>query len=171
MQNKYYYLVASLSSLQFAGEAPISFHVFLNECGKWLTPGDMEVILAANIKCVPGKCDHTELLAGWKSFEGEVREHLAQAREDRKNKEEFRGEDRIKEIMDQETPLEMEKALERIRWDYLEELAHEHYFDLDWLIIYSLQLQILERLASFNKDEGERYFYELCEVDYEKAIG
>ena len=170
MQNKYYYLVASLPSLKFSNEVPITVRRFLDECKKWLSPGDLKALLAANIRCAPGECDSTSLLAEWKDFEGKLRDDLARAREARKKKEEYRGFDNIKSIMNQESPLLMEKKLEKYRWDFLEEMKHEYFFDLSWLIIYYLQLQIIERLASFNKDEGERYFYELCEVDYEKAI-
>jgi len=171
MQNKYYYLVASLPSLQLDGDVLMSSRVFLTECKKWLTSEDMDTLLAVNIKCAHGECDRTPLLAAWKEFDDALRGELALAREARKKNEEFRESDRIHHIISQETPLLSEQEIARMRWDFLEGMAHAYYFDLSWLTIYYLELQIVERLATFNKDKGEKYFYELCEVDYEKAIG
>lgn len=171
MQNKYYYLVASLPSLQLEAEVPISTKDFLTECKKWLTSKDMKILLAANIKCIPSECEETPLLSQWKEFDQVLREELALARAARKKNEEDRGSEQIKHIFSQETPLLSEQELEGIRWRFLEEKAHGYFFNLSWLIIYYLELQIIERLAAFNKDKGEKYFYALCEVDYEKAIG
>ena len=61
----------------------------------------------------------------------------------------------------------MEEALERIRWDFLEGKTAENMFDINWLVLYFLKLQIAERLTTFDKDKGESFFYELCEVKYE----
>ena len=170
MQNKYYYLVASLPNLKFSAEVPISVRGFLSECEKWLSQSDLQALSSANIRCTPRGCERTQLLTEWKEFEQGIRDALALAREARKKGEEYRGLDRMKNIMAQENPLLMEKALEKERWDFLDGMVHEYFFDLSWLIVYYLKLHIIERLATFNKDEGERYFYELCEVDYEKAI-
>ena len=97
-------------------------------------------------------------------------QRLAAARRAKKNGEEGKKSPRAGQIMSQETPLDMEMSLEKTRWDFLEEKAHGYFFDLNRLIVYFLQLQILERLDVFDKDKGESFFYELCEVDYEKTI-
>ena len=170
MQNKYYYLVASLPTLKFKGELPFSPEEFLEECRKWFTPEDLERILSADIQCPEGVCTRTELLKEWSIFDGEIREALASAREEKKKGEEAKETDIARDIMAQETPLAMEERLERIRWEFLKEKEVGYFFDLNSLVIYYLQLQILSRLGKFDKDKGESYFYKICEVDYEERI-
>jgi hypothetical protein len=170
MQNKYYYLVASLPYLKFGGEPPMSSEEFIAECGKWLIDKDMKTVLAATRSAEQG-AEEGSVLAEWQRFDREVRHELALIRAARRKGEEHRGTDLTKSVLEQENPLLMEKELERIRWSFLEEKSRTYFFDINRLVLYFVQLQILERMAAFDKDKGESYFYKLCEVDYEEAIG
>ncbi|MFH1304901.1 MAG: DUF2764 family protein, partial [Candidatus Omnitrophota bacterium] len=77
----------------------------------------------------------------------------------------------IKRVLSMETPLLRERALEELRWKFIEDRSASCFFDLKWLMFYSLKLRILERLTSFNKDRGEKIFHDMCEVKNEKAFG
>jgi len=72
----------------------------------------------------------------------------------------------IQIIQEGKNPLEIEKRLMRAQWDFLEEQEIGHFFDLDFLIIYYLKLQILERMFSFNKEKGQQNLeaYSLVEL-------
>jgi hypothetical protein len=167
MHSKYYYLVASLPYLKFAEEPPISSEVFMAECEKWLTPEDLKTLVSADIKRhFTGEADST-VLAEWKKFDARLREELAKIRAARKLSQQVKAPDFLESVTEKETPLLMEEALERIRWDCLEGKSAEYMFDINWLVLYFLKLQIAERLATFDKDKGESFFYELCEVKYE----
>ncbi len=170
MTNKYYYLVASLPYLKFEEKPPISKKKFIDECAKWLTPSDMEIILAAEKGCQKIRCANAEALKEWKTFEGDLSKELAAIREARKKGEEIKTSEMFRNILREETPLLMEEKLERARWSFLEEKETEHFFDVNWLIVYFLKIKIMERMAQFDKDKGEAIFYKLCEVDYEKAV-
>jgi hypothetical protein len=170
MSSKYYYLVASLPNLKFNDEPPMSTEDFLAECHKWLSPHDRRMLREAGIRYVPERCDGTHLLEDWKDFDGSLREELAAARRAKKKGEEGKKSPRVGQIMSSGTPLDVEMSLEKTRWDFLEEKGHGYFFDLNWLMVYYLQLKILERLADFDKDKGENVFYELCEVEHEKTI-
>ena len=61
-----------------------------------------------------------------------------------------------REALGKQDPLEAEKVLDRARWDLLESLDIEASFDLSSLIIYSLELQILDRLAGLDPEKGKR---------------
>jgi hypothetical protein len=41
--------------------------------------------------------------------------------------------------------IEAERALDEARWQFLDELCVGHFFDMDYLIVYSYKLLILER--------------------------
>ena len=52
----------------------------------------------------------------------------------------------------------------RLRWEFIEQEEAGHYFDLDFLILYFLKLQILERLVSFDKKKGQDRFESLTKI-------
>jgi hypothetical protein len=168
--NEYYYLIASLPYLQFGQEAPVSKDDFIKECRKWLSPGDMRALLSADLRCYDIRPGDTAVLREWKTFDMEEREEIARVRAAKKKTEGVKVPERLKNIFDKETPLLSEMELERIRWRFLEDKSERHYFDLDALLLYFLKLQIQERLDRFDKDKGEKFFYETCEVSYEQAV-
>ena len=58
-------------------------------------------------------------------------------------------------------PLEAELYLDRIRWEKLEELEKNHYFDITYLVAYALKLQILERWDRINSIGGDEAMQKL----------
>lgn len=171
MQNKYYYLVATLPYLKLAAEPPISTKTFLEECGKWLTEKDLQAVSEVGANQQKETSLTMPLLKEWKEFDGALRESLAKERAANKAKEQSKQNDEIKRIISQGNPLLVEKEFEAVRWAFLEDKEPLYQFDVNSLVIYHLKLQITERLTTFNKDKGENYFYKLCEVEYENKIG
>jgi hypothetical protein len=57
--------------------------------------------------------------------------------------------------------LEREKALDVIRWQWIEENVFFHYFTIERLLGFLLQLEMVERWLKLDHDEGERLFREL----------
>jgi len=67
-------------------------------------------------------------------------------------------------------PLTAEKILDRFKWQYLDEIARWQYFNLEFLIVYALKLQILERYRKIEfpvkgKDIYQRYKKEVLEEE------
>ena len=56
---------------------------------------------------------------------------------------------------------ERERKIDKFRWDWLEENTVFDYFNIEYLFSYLCKLQILERWADLNAEEGERVFREL----------
>ena len=54
------------------------------------------------------------------------------------------------------------------QWKILDELESEHLFDLDFLIVYSLKLQIIERKISFNRDIGQVRLQTILKQEYDQ---
>lgn len=170
MGNKYYSLVASLPYLKMGEAPPLSVAGFMDECGKWLSPDDMAALEAAGDPGLRSFHDGSEILERWKEFDSALRKSVALMREARKKGQPFKAPDMLRSIESGETPLIMEKAIEEIRWDFLEDKALGYNFDINWLILYFLKLRIVERLAGFDKEKGEAIFYKLCEVKHEQAV-
>lgn len=164
-------MVAALPYLKFGESLPITRLDFIRECENWLTAPDLKVLLSASIDCAqePGECNAN--LKEWEEFDNDLRDELVKARGKMKTSGEFRASGALEALNDLGTPLLMEEALEGIRWDFVEAKSHGQFFNLNWLVFYYLKLQIMERLAKFEKDKGETLFYKLCEVGNEKSIG
>jgi hypothetical protein len=59
--------------------------------------------------------------------------------------------------------LEREKALDMIKWNWIDENVFFHYFTIERLLGFLLQLEMVERWMNLDRDEGERLFRELLE--------
>jgi hypothetical protein len=170
MANKYYYLVASLPYLRIGGESRISKKSFLYECGKWLTPGDMEYLLSADMRGEEAEREKHQMLEELIEIDYDLRKELARIRDAIKKEETPRVPDMLKPVMDAENPLSMELELAKLRWRFLEDRAAENFFDINWLVLYFIKVQMLERLDTFDKEKGETFFYGMCEVHYEESV-
>jgi hypothetical protein len=155
--DKYYYLIASLPLLKFIEPASITEDDFLAQADKWLSREDFILLNRAGIDNFLYKPKDTPFLKRWKEFEYSTRTELALYRKAKKRDSEYKLEkDLYSIIQESKNPLEIEIKLLRIRWDFLEEQEIEHFFDLDFLMVYYLKLQILVRLASFDKEKGRQ---------------
>ncbi|MBU0548723.1 MAG: DUF2764 domain-containing protein [Candidatus Omnitrophica bacterium] len=163
--DKYYYLISSLPLLKFYERPAISKEDFLAESKKWLSAGDFVVLSALNVNHFIADKKDTPLLKQWKDFEYSIRSQLSLFRTARGKNQEYKMQKDINEIIQAgNNPLEIEQALLFFRWGFLEEQEIEHFFDLDFLIIYCLKLQILERLFTFDNEKGKQRFEELSTV-------
>lgn len=61
-------------------------------------------------------------------------------------------------IADIDNLLEREKAIDKLRWQWLEEETLFCYFELDNVLAYFLKATILQRWAVLNKEKGEQVF-------------
>ena len=108
----------------------------------------------------------TALLRRWKNFEYSTRVELAFYRKTKRQNAEHKIRKELSSIIQEgRNPLEIERGLLHLKWDFLEEQEIEHFFDLDFLIIYYLKLQILERLGSFNKEKGKQNLEAYSQVE------
>lgn len=164
MANKYYYLVASLPYLLFEKKLPIAKERFLDECETHLADKDLALLAGLETKNPEAGPAGTGFVKKWKEFDAGLRAGLAEARSARKLSREERIHGPAKDILDQPTPLDMERRFERIRWEFLDGKETDYHFDLNWLMVYYLKIQILERLALFEEEEGKRIFEALSET-------
>jgi hypothetical protein len=56
---------------------------------------------------------------------------------------------------------EREHKIDKLRWDWLEKNIVFDYFNIEYIFAWLCKLQILERWATLNAEEGERVFREL----------
>jgi len=163
----YTYLISSLPMLNFPALAPFSLEVFFSKC-KNLIPED-EFKILRSICCqnsyalnVYGNLS----LKQWVNFEITLRNELARVRAARVKIDPAKFL-RLPDVPQAQIShvalaayrctaiLEAEHILDQARWNFLDTLSLGHYFDFDYLLVYALKLQILERWDKIQKADKE----------------
>lgn len=171
---QYYYLISSLPMLEFNMKMPFTYNDFILQCEEQLEGSDLAAIKRSSIS-PPESCDErSSMLRKWKTFDMCLRNELARHRSSKLSKDpskHIRGEECsdlfissfARWAVNEDLSIETELAIDRIRWQKIEELKQGHYFDIDNLIAYALQLQILERWQRINSGNGMGILEELME--------
>lgn len=163
---QYYNVGASLPFLHEAGISFPAYSEFLSICEPWLNEGEFQVLLDISVS---GSSAAAEILPEYVHFDSILRQNLAMLREKklkRSNQDrEHAGADfdpevdrAIQDFRNQNDPLAGEISLDHARWAFLDSLQVGHYFDIRFLTVYALKLQLLERRKSFNRETGTEHF-------------
>jgi hypothetical protein len=164
MMGTYYYLAASLPMLHIhMAQPPLSGVSFLELCGRFVTPADLREISQASL--ISNEI-HPEsgVLRQWQEIDQELRNELVRIRAKRMNIDPgpylrpgtpaHLWAERLRDIFEEFTPLRAEHHLMKLQWGILDDLESGHQFDRDFLVVYHIKLQILERKASFDAHRG-----------------
>jgi len=163
----YYYLVAQLPSLFMSSELPIRIPAFLRESEKWLSSTDFARLQRVYLRDIGSDSRDLPILADYKNFEYQLLREIGEWRKARRQKQEYKPTLFSAAMVKEGNPLEVEKRLIELRWQRIEELQGEHYFDIEYLLLYYLQLQLLQRLESFNHKLGMEKYKQITEISYE----
>lgn len=160
----YYYLVSSLPLLRLEESPPFSSAAFLDTCREQLSPARFDAL--QRVVLIPGDgkvCCEAERL--WEAWETELRNSLVRRRASaldldpvswiRPTSEVWVQLDRqVEEAMNARDPWQRELALDRLRWQQLSDLEAGHSFDFDKVVIYRLQLLLVEKRAAYALERG-----------------
>lgn len=167
MAKFYEYLVSSLPMLHFGMKLPFSFEKFREICRGLIPEDDFKVMEAISLVWQPPDRQHP-LIKKWLEFDTALRNEIAKVRAGYKHQDALkylRGEvsfsdpalTRLAITSHRNTSLlEAERILDEARWQVLEELSTGHYFDLEFLIIYTLKLRMLERWDRIERADKEK---------------
>jgi len=171
MANFYPYLVSSLPMLHFGNTPPFSFEKFIEMCKDQITEEELSVIeLTKDIYAA--ECAQPTLVK-WRIFDTALRNELVKIRASRKRLDPLKyvrgGDGYIESYITHialgayrnPSIIEAEKFLDRERWRVLDEFTLGHYFDLDVLIVYALQLLILARWVRINSADKSQLLEEV----------
>ena len=166
----YYYLVPTLPMLRRDMSEYMSLEEFLRLCKGKVSASDYKVL--SNATLTGGEVGGNSFLKGFSHFrsmvEGELvsqraqRLHLNESRYINHADKESSITESVRKAVSSDNPLEGEKIILSLYWDYLERhVGCTHIFDLTFLISYALRLQILSRLSSFTEEKGDKEFMRL----------
>ena len=160
--------------LHFGMKPPISYPDFLKACRFELNKDDIDVIERLSIEPSADTEDELPLLGEWKKFNRILGNELVRSRAVKKGKDPnkyLRGDNGADPFVapfthwavNQDSPIEAELYLDKIRWEKIEEITEGHYFDMEYLAAYGFQLKILERWARINSLDGSKVLEGLAE--------
>lgn len=161
----YYYLIAQLPLLSFDAEPDIAVEALLEEAEKWLPEADFGLLREIETSGIDRVRHLPDSLWPMVEFEIQVREDVGRWRQAQHAGEDYRPRSFDRALLEEGTPLDVERSLMQLRWSVLDDIGAEHHFDLESVIIYLCKLLIVRRLHSFDREEGMKVFRQLCEVD------
>lgn len=168
---QYYFTAASLPLLTLENKPSITIDSFLDTCELHMSNSDFTILKNSSVK-VP---ENEESLHGvakvcWE-WEKSLRNELAKLRAAKTNlsADQYVREGEVvfdtnrvaSEAFKIESPLEAENYLNVARLAFLDNLTVGHYFDLTFLVIYYLKLQVLDRISNFDKENGFKKYQEI----------
>jgi hypothetical protein len=177
--SRYYYFAATLPALQFGAALPISSEEFLRRARRHLSRSDYKAIEGAVLSPSPDESPFTggsALLARHDAWERALRNSLATLRAERLGRPAqaylrpalpmdealaASASDAALAAFKAASPREGELAIERARWSFLDRECPFQTFDLESLVAYRLELQVLERVALFLPERGEKEYREV----------
>ncbi|MCK4715949.1 MAG: DUF2764 family protein [Candidatus Marinimicrobia bacterium] len=162
--DRYYYLAAQLPALYFDKEPLMTVERFMYEAQKWLGEGDLKALKEANINTITAKKSDLPILREFILYEYALRNELVQYRQALRNRQEHKPLLFPVSVLKEGNPLDVEKKLLQLRWQVINKLEFGHYSDIEFLALYYLRLQILQRLQHFDKDTGKEKFKTFTEI-------
>lgn len=162
--DRYYYIASQLPFLQFDSESGFTRENFFYEAEKWLESKEYKTLEELDINSTKVTSSDAGIIVKYKEFESMLRRELMAWRKAHKEGYEHKTVLIPLATLKENHPLDIEKKLLKLRWDFLEDLELGHYFDIEFLILYHYKLQILERLKSFDREKGLENFKQYTEV-------
>lgn len=168
---QYYFTAASLPLLSLDAKPGITVDSFLSTCKLHLTVSDYTILVNSSIKVPESEGSLAGIAKVCWDWEKSLRNELAKLRAAKMN---ISSDEYIRigetifdtyriaaEAIKIESPLEAEGFLNAARLEFLDSVSVGHYFDLTFLVIYYLKLQIFDRVSSFDIDSGYKKYREI----------
>jgi hypothetical protein len=158
--------------LHFGLKPAISFEKFMQLCRELLSEEDNRIISACTQQTIFEIKPIQPTLNKWRIFDTALRNELIKIRASRKKIDpvKYLHQDGFTEpyiihlaINTYRNPsvLESERILDMERWRFLDELSLGHYFDLDFLVVYTFKLLILERWEKISAADKKQLLEDL----------
>ena len=148
------YLMSSLPSLSFGQVPPITMEEFTQDAKSQLSAKHFKKLEPVDIY----KATDSKGKVGLKSIGAmldEMQEDISEIRA-AKTQKRAPGLQRLPQTIINANPLEREKLIMKWQWEELDTIQAGEVFTFTEVMIYKLRLQILNRLNSFNKEQGKQ---------------
>ncbi len=177
--NLHYYLAATLPALPPQAAPKISYAEFMQAAQRLLDENDWRNLSKARLSNFTVEEKGNPVFTRFQLWENDLRNRLAAqrpaARQGGERPNARPAEPCLETVrvsraaIEAADPLQGEVVQNRARWDFLSSLETGHQFDIEYLIIYALKLQMLERAAAMSPTAGGEAFQAL-EEDLHRAL-
>lgn len=162
---KYYYLVASLPALTIGDPSPFSPADLRSRCATLMSEDDLaELDRVLEGRAAEGR---SGFCRRWLAADAQLRNAVARVRagrlgiEVRPHLKEHAGfsvliEKAVTDAYARPDPLGRASALDRCRWQLLDEIAFEDAFGLTAILAFAVKLQIVMRWAELKDEQGRQ---------------
>ncbi len=163
------YLLSSLPTLFFGRNPQITYEDFLDAASRSLSVSEFERLKAFSSSQPPASLDGMSgLEKEYWNWEISLRNELVRLRAEVLGVKPDRylhsygsaglATTVARDAFREDDPLKVEECLTRIRYDWLESQKGGRAFNFDILLIYSMQLQLLQRYHSFDENIGRENY-------------
>ena len=160
----YYYLIASLPSLQME-QAPISEEAFFARCESELSARDYQTLQLLDSIPLPENAASNAFVNSWNNLETQLRNAIAKIRASKRQTDASRVlrshggfatiiEDSVENAWAQSNPLDRERSLDALRWQLLDDLAGPDPFSFRVILSYAAKRKIAQRWGQMDADTG-----------------
>lgn len=171
------FLLSSLPAIELGAEAPFPVEELRRRCEgiDAVAMGDFDAVVAGSAGIHPFTVDYANVLIEIKNTTVALRASRWEGENIRVSERSYSGfhvdlHQKVTEAMSLQNPLERELALERARWQAVEELAGVEYFSEAKIYAYIVKLQINNRIAALNEEAGKAAVEEFIKAnDHEVA--
>lgn len=164
--------------LHLGEELPITSPEFLTTCQLHLSPEQVDILRATTPE--PNGEPATEVEREWLAWETYFRNAIAAERASKsgnRTEEWLRHETDVfpgvrKQLSDAfsaANPAERALAIDRLRWNKLDDIQSRHLFDFGALVLYRIRLQIAERWTRKDVGQAQQNLRELLDTVDEQA--
>jgi TfoX/Sxy family transcriptional regulator of competence genes len=176
-----YYFISSLPSLRWGEKPSLGYEDFIAACEEWL--GSKMSAHLKSLELMPatdGSKPQSKVIAAWQDWEIYLRNAIAELRAAKLHKKAtewlrdgaglYPGDrKRLEDAFNQPTPRDRERAIDAMRWQQLEQLGAQHFFDVSTLELYTMKLLLSEKQVGRNLERGSKAYQELVEQGIEQA--
>ena len=69
----------------------------------------------------------------------------------------------LQHISETEELVERERKVDQLKWNWLENESFFHYFTIERILVFVLQLEMIERWISLDKEKGHELFRQMIQ--------
>ena len=172
------YLISSLPALSMDAPPPLTPEAFKDECARILS-SDQAAVVAALVDGTP--CSHPFVLA-WRDLDTQIRNAIVRRRAARRGVDPLSAQrpaegcnlrviQAAESAFDQPDPLKRQRAIDKARWDALDELVGPQPLSFEAVLAYAVRLGIAGRWAKYDQAAGDEFLKGLARQSVAGALG
>lgn len=166
----FYYFISTLPMLNIEETPFFTLEEFKSSARDWINDNEKEILDNLTLNLSKDKNISSTVSEKWNDYETFLRNLLASSRGSKLSRESdlflrecsdfyINIQNAISEILNNDlNPLEKEKAIDKLRWDFLSDLESEYSFEFEILCVYKLKLMLCLKWSRKTNESGNENY-------------